>query len=416
MIAYISIRHILVRNNIFPPQNDSVAYIVEQVQHVLAREHQLNEKNRIKTEVNAQQMKKESAQHTSADADSDVTIISHTSSNNNDNTMTSRVTSLVSNVWSQLTSSLVTLSSSFLSGYIDASTQRTLFLIGSYQIGKEKCFLSVAMKFGMKIYGTKHKISVLNCLNLFENDILNDNDIQMKQEGGHLYERASNINGDNQHDGDEVDNNNNADGNKRICWSKWCADDVFTENITETRLHVVSMRDCSIKGVSEYIDPLHNSFIRPLGTSFNRVVAFRPTGWVGERPSVVHRTVDVSIIGADKVIPRKPIAGARPVAFPKRAVHVSIHQVPYSEHSKHSELEAFIRMLSQCGLRQIIPTVSYHRSQQLIQQHFNPLLYQPTSYTTKLEHSLGFSASNADALHDMYYEHVNEHVTMKHED
>ena len=48
----------------------------------------------------------------------------------------------------------------FLDGYARAQTQRTLFLVGSYSIGKEKVFLEIARQYGMKIYVSRHEGTV----------------------------------------------------------------------------------------------------------------------------------------------------------------------------------------------------------------------------------------------------------------
>jgi len=68
---------------------------------------------------------------------------------------------------------------------------------------------------------------------------------------------------------------------------------------------------------------------------FSRIVAFSPTGWTGNYPY------------------RK-----------EYSPHLTIHRVPYSEHSTFSELRTFVSLLANRpfahALEKIIPTVGSH--------------------------------------------------------
>ena len=92
---------------------------------------------------------------------------------------------------------------------------KTLFLVGSYTIGKEKVALGISKALGIKIYCSEAKRKVLDCL-------------------------------------------------------EW---EDLAESLTAdptTSLHLVSMSQLNQKSISNYVDKY---------TEFTHIVAFRPTGW-----------------------------------------------------------------------------------------------------------------------------------------
>ncbi len=138
--------------------------------------------------------------------------------------------------------------------------------------------------------------------------------------------------------------------------------------------------------------------------NFHRVVAFRPTGWVGNKPTRSEKNYTVTLRPPTKKMPAespegravllkqahaastpgKQAKGIRPrkakmVDVPcgpsrKHTLSVSIHGVPYSEHSTYPELEQFVRTLSECGLRDIIPTVSVASARDMVKKAWGHLL------------------------------------------
>jgi hypothetical protein len=59
------------------------------------------------------------------------------------------------------------------------------------------------------------------------------------------------------------------------------------------------------------------------------------------------------------------------------ALSVSVHGVPYSEHSTYPELEHFVSTLAQCGLQQIVPTVNVASVRDQVNKHWGHLLNRP---------------------------------------
>jgi len=97
------------------------------------------------------------------------------------------------------------------------ANQRTLFLVGSYTIGKEKVYLEIARALGCKIYAETERFRTLQCLD--------------------WPELSSRI----------------------------------TKDPSATPLHVVPMNRLNAKALAEYLDKYK--------TSFSALLAFRPTGW-----------------------------------------------------------------------------------------------------------------------------------------
>jgi DNA cross-link repair 1A protein len=103
-----------------------------------------------------------------------------------------------------------------------ASRQRILMLFGAYTIGKERIYLAVAERLGMKVYVDSRRYSILSALD----------------------------------------------------WSKERFN-MLTTKPEETMLWVVPLGHINMKKLSSYLSVRIGSF----GRDFDRVVGFRPTGW-----------------------------------------------------------------------------------------------------------------------------------------
>ncbi|KAB7506507.1 DNA cross-link repair 1A protein [Armadillidium nasatum] len=106
-------------------------------------------------------------------------------------------------------------------------TKNTLFVVGSYTIGKEKVFKAIASKLNCRIYAQPYKERILRCLN--------DPEI-----------------------------------NNRL-----------TKDKIRAQVHVIGMRDMSLCKLKKYMEEMQNTF--------KALVAIRPTGW--EHNSDVERNL-----------------------------------------------------------------------------------------------------------------------------
>ncbi|CAK1590265.1 unnamed protein product [Parnassius mnemosyne] len=102
------------------------------------------------------------------------------------------------------------------------------------------------------------------------------------------------------------------------------------------QLHVVPMRDLTHEKLRAYLDGLKGAF--------SEVVAFKPSGWENGKNSTVQKDF------------------------------VTIHGIPYSEHSSFSEMIRFVKFLKP---KQVIPTVDISGGAKAVQQYFPcPLVYK----------------------------------------
>ncbi|CAH2263669.1 jg10936 [Pararge aegeria aegeria] len=95
------------------------------------------------------------------------------------------------------------------------------------------------------------------------------------------------------------------------------------------QLHVVPMRDLTHEKLRSYMDSMPGTF--------NEVVAFKPSGWENGKNSAVEKD------------------------------SVTIHGIPYSEHSSFSELIRFVKFLKP---KQVIPTVDISGGIKAVQKYF----------------------------------------------
>nr|CAB3457151.1 unnamed protein product [Digitaria exilis] len=177
----------------------------------------------------------------------------------------------------------------------EAFNPKTLFLIGSYTIGKERLFMEVARLLQKKIYVGAAKLQILKHL-------------ELPQEIMH-----------------------------------W-----FTANEAESHIHVVPMWTLASFKRMKF---LSNQYaVRPsllyIQGRFDLIVAFCPTGWAfgkGKKKTPGKRWQQGSII--------RYHAGCVPLLFPPK----SLYEVPYSEHSSFTELQEFVKFISP---EHIIPSVN----------------------------------------------------------
>ncbi|KAL3935950.1 MAG: hypothetical protein SGBAC_008637 [Bacillariaceae sp.] len=169
----------------------------------------------------------------------------------------------------------------------DAETKsngKTLHLFGSYTIGKERIYMKVASRFGMKVYVDARRYKILSALQWSRE--------QMK---------------------------------------------LLTTRKEEASIWVVPLGDINFKKMSDYI-PLANC--KPFSFPYKRVVGYRPTGWsMGGKPSS-------SIIST------------------RQKDNMTVHSVPYSEHSSFPELLNCLECLKP---QRIVPTVSVSKSDEQVQ-------------------------------------------------
>ncbi|KAJ2106432.1 repair protein PSO2 SNM1 [Coemansia sp. S142-1] len=199
--------------------------------------------------------------------------------------------------------------------------RRTLFVVGTYTIGKEKLFVEIARRLQAKIYMTPEKRKLLDCL-----------------ESPGLTE-------------------------------------LLTDDMYEAQVHAVSMNVVNMRGMTEYLQAVRQK------STFTSIVAFSPTGWshAGSYfPAVQAPLVQPQGIAAaelDAIYASGDIAGLvdalavsarlnddsggrsfginrlKPRGSPNS---VTIFPVPYSEHSSFAELARFVCSLN---CKQVVPTV-----------------------------------------------------------
>ena len=336
--------------------------------------------------------------------------------------------STLTGAWSALSSSLAPAApvssssssscspaSSFLDGYSRAQRERTLFLVGSYSIGKEKIFLELARRFGFRIFASPAKLRLIQQIECFSErssgaivpDIAAS---QLMKDASAAFDSPPPAAAAATAAGCQ-----SPAPQSSLSWTSWTAADVLTSDITASRLHVVPLSYCSLLGVADYIDPTVNPDMRRVQHLYHSVVCFRPTGWVGNQPRKTEAALEVNVIkdadgsdtkarkagrqqqAAEARAAKKAAAGkqgkgkaagkkqqatsseaavsatpsGRVKVLPKRGVRAVVHHVPYSEHSNYSELQAFVRLMIDCGLQQqdgIVPTVNVDSTAQIVNE------------------------------------------------
>jgi len=350
----------------------------------------------------------------------------------------SALSSLLSSASASVTSSLSSLraslsvSSSFLSGYRRAALSRTLFLVGSYSIGKEKVFLEIARQFGLKIFVPPYRIKTIKMLDLFEEQEIGaaEGAPELKPgEAGAADGAAAAASSSGSASSTPSSSplkakvstsfsSPSAPSSSSIHreWVRWRVEDVLTTCVGAARLHVIPLSYVNHKSIGLHIDPAQNAHMpSSVIEQFHRVVAFRPTGWVGNKPTHSERAHTVTLLPPTKRVPadsaeakaaaqskvpaiaaaataskggkkggKSGAGGKAMVSVPcgpvrKHTLSVSVHGVPYSEHSTYPELEQFVATLAQCGLQTIVPTVNVASVREQVNKHWGHLLNRTQS-------------------------------------
>ncbi|XP_062928061.1 DNA cross-link repair 1A protein isoform X2 [Mobula hypostoma] len=147
---------------------------------------------------------------------------------------------------------------------------RTLVVCGTYSIGKEKVFLAIAEVLGCKVCTTKNKLDILRCLG----------------------------------------------------WEQ--INSVITLDWASSQLHLLPMMQITFKGLQAHMNKFPGKY--------DRVVAFKPTGWTYSSQSGTGLDIKPRVQGK-----------------------IAIYGVPYSEHSSYLEMKRFVQWLKP---NKIIPTVN----------------------------------------------------------
>jgi DNA cross-link repair 1A protein len=171
-----------------------------------------------------------------------------------------------------------------------SNRKRTLHLFGAYTIGKERMYLSVAERFGLKVYVDKSRYRVLSALE----------------------------------------------------WPKERLQ-VLTTNQEDSCVWVVPLGHINMKKLPEYFQIANN---KPFALAYEHIVGYRPTGWsLSSKPSAT--------IGSSR-----------------NSGNLTIHSIPYSEHSSFPELVDCLACLRPA---RIVPTVSASKSQEQVEALLNGL-------------------------------------------
>ncbi|KAI8967006.1 DNA repair metallo-beta-lactamase-domain-containing protein [Mycotypha africana] len=182
-----------------------------------------------------------------------------------------------------------------------AKNGKTLFVVGTYTIGKERVFIHIARLLKCKVYAPSKKKCILLC----------QEDEELKT--------------------------------------------MLTNDPTEAQVHVVSLRDIRADTMFAYLHQYESYF--------NRLVAFKPTGWAFK--STESQTLDMKLAPLCDIIlppPDRNLILLPQYSSKKDSGKVKIYSVPYSEHSSFRELASFIASLD---IRNIIPTVNNHNHESM---------------------------------------------------
>lgn len=112
---------------------------------------------------------------------------------------------------------------------------------------------------------------------------------------------------------------------------------LLTDKPTEASVHLVSMQHLSQDGLNEYLGQYYPHHA-------THIVGIRPTGWVGTAPTTVSHAHTYQRHPKEAPVIRKAA--------------ITVHSVPYSEHSSFSELADLISHLAP---KLVVPTVGNPR-------------------------------------------------------
>ena len=184
--------------------------------------------------------------------------------------------------------------------------QHILLLFGAYTIGKEAVYMAVAEQLNMKVYVDKRRYRILSAL-------------------------------------------------------EWTSEQLsmFTTCPKETFLWVVPLGHVNMKKMAPYLSlKIPGSGSSSSGSSYDRVVGFRPTGW-SLKPTNPDTTNGKKSVSSSL----NPNKNHNKYLTTMTRGPLTVHSVPYSEHSSFPELVECVHYLQP---KRIIPTVSVSKSQEQI--------------------------------------------------
>jgi hypothetical protein len=120
-------------------------------------------------------------------------------------------------------------------------------------------------------------------------------------------------------------------GNEEAKQQRLTFKSVFTTEQSLARIHIVPLSSISLQTVLAYVQGINTQRRKRGMPVIHRVIGFNCTGWCKAPRATSRRT---------------------------GAISVTIHSVPYSEHSSYLELRDFVRYLAARGCVQIVPTVN----------------------------------------------------------
>ncbi|KAJ2604341.1 repair protein PSO2 SNM1 [Coemansia sp. RSA 1804] len=211
-----------------------------------------------------------------------------------------------------------------------AAKRCTLFVVGTYSIGKERLFIEIARAINARVYVAQKKRTIVDSI------------------------------------------------------ASPGLSSLITEDMLKAQVHAVPMAKVNMRGMAEYLADL-----RKRGASFSSLVAFSPTGWTHASVSSSSSSFAAAAAASPDVLPMRPsaaeldnacergdigllaslfAASARLAANADDASSfglcnlkprgsssdIAIFPVPYSEHSSFPELARFVCSL---GIGSIVPTV-----------------------------------------------------------
>jgi hypothetical protein len=238
-----------------------------------------------------------------------------------------------------------------LNGYKKRQGGKTLFLVGTYSIGKEKILAALAKYCKLRVYANAHKMALLKLLELDGLTGARD-EVEAGWREAHLEDQSESLEGlrrdfivpgATKYDIKRTvrDIRSMVGGEEKEASTQLCFADMFTGDASTARVFVTMLHACSLNGLTAWLkEPIKGGKLRSeqlKGDGFTRVVAFSPTGWAGVKAYVNKRE----------------IAGFQ----------AEVHRVPYSEHSSFTQLRQFVEY---CQPSCIVPTVKASTSAEQI--------------------------------------------------
>jgi hypothetical protein len=170
---------------------------------------------------------------------------------------------------------------------INYLNKKKLIIVGTYLIGKERIFLSIANALNSKVYVSSEKLNLLKCFD------------------------SSNI------------------------------ESILTRDPRDAVVHVLKMHELSYAKLEEYLESFEGYF--------EEILAIKPTGWSFSNKSSTYKRTN-AYSNRDSLSKQDSEDGIKlRKEFSIR--NISLYGVPYSEHSSFSELKAFVESVKNKKLK-----------------------------------------------------------------